>query len=68
MNKITKKITILGSTGSIGENTVDIVSRVADLFQVVALTANQNVSLLANQAKKLNAECAVVADDNKYLE
>ena len=68
MNKITKKITILGSTGSIGENTVDIVSRFPDLFQVVALTANRNVSLLAHQAKKLNAECAVVADDNKYLE
>ncbi len=68
VNKITKKITILGSTGSIGENTVDIVSRFPDLFQVVALTANRNVSLLAHQAKKLNAECAVVADDNKYLE
>ena len=68
MKKITKKITILGSTGSIGENTVDIVSRFPDLFQVVALTANRNVSLLAHQAKKLNAECAVVADDNKYLE
>ena len=68
MKKVTKKITILGSTGSIGRNTVDIIFRFPDLFQVAALTANRNVSLLANQAKKLNAECAVVADDNKYLE
>ena len=68
VKKVTKKITILGSTGSIGRNTVDIIFRFPDLFQVAALTANRNVSLLANQAKKLNAECAVVADDNKYLE
>ena len=63
-----KSITILGSTGSIGKSTVDIIRREPDKYRVAALTGNQNVSLLAEQAKLLNAGLAVTADETKYAE
>ncbi len=63
-----KSITILGSTGSIGKSTVDIIRREPDKYRVIALTGNQNISLLAEQAKLLNAEIAVTADETKYAE
>ena len=63
-----KSITILGSTGSIGKSTVDIIRRHPDLYRVKALTGNQNVSLLAEQAVELKAEKAVTANKAKYAE
>ncbi len=63
-----KSITILGSTGSIGKSTVDIIRREPDKYSVIALTGNRNISLLAEQAKLLNAEIAVTADETKYAE
>ncbi len=47
-----KKLAILGSTGSIGRNTLDIVARFPERFEVVALAAGENVDLLAEQAKR----------------
>ena len=44
-----RKITILGSTGSIGESTLDVVNRHPDRFQVFALTANKNVTKMLSQ-------------------
>jgi len=61
-----KCVTILGSTGSIGTSTIDLIERDPDAFQVQALTANRNVDLLADQARRLNARFAVVADESKY--
>lgn len=61
-----KSVTVLGSTGSIGCNTVDLIERSPERFVVGALTANTNVTLLAEQAKRLNAKLAVVADDSRY--
>ena len=58
-----KNVTILGSTGSIGCNTLDLISRNPDQYNVMALTANQNVDLLAEQAMKFNADMAVIADE-----
>ena len=63
-----KSITILGSTGSIGKNTVDIIRRYPEKYQVKALTGNQNVALLAEQAVLLKAEWAVTANKAKYPE
>ena len=63
-----KTITILGSTGSIGKNTVDIIRRHPDLYKVKALTGNKNVALLAQQAVDLKAELAVTASKEKYAE
>ncbi len=59
-------VTILGSTGSVGRNTVDLIMRAPGRFAVEALTANRNVALLAQQARQLQARLAVVADESCY--
>ncbi|MDI1226987.1 MAG: 1-deoxy-D-xylulose-5-phosphate reductoisomerase [bacterium] len=61
-----RSVTILGSTGSIGKSTVDLLQGHRGKFHVRALTANKNVALLAQQARALNAELAVVADESLY--
>lgn len=63
-----KSVTILGSTGSIGTNTVDLLLRHPDLYEVKALTGNRNVGLLAEQARRLSARMAVTADKALYPE
>ncbi|MBT3360025.1 MAG: 1-deoxy-D-xylulose-5-phosphate reductoisomerase [Rhodospirillales bacterium] len=63
-----RRVTILGSTGSVGCSTIDLVGRQPDTFQVEALTGNSNVSLLADQARALNARLAVVADEARYAD
>jgi 1-deoxy-D-xylulose-5-phosphate reductoisomerase len=63
-----RSVTILGSTGSVGTQTVDLVSRNPERFPVEALTANRNVALLAQQARQLKARMAVVADPAAYVE
>ena len=61
-------MSILGSTGSIGCSTVDLLARNPDAFTVQALTGNRNVKLLAEQALRLGAKLAVVADESLYGE
>jgi len=61
-----RDITILGSTGSIGCSTLDLIERNAADYNVIALTGNDNVSLLAEQALKFGAQVAVVADNARY--
>ncbi len=56
-----RRVSIFGSTGSIGVNAVDLIARTPDRFQVVALTGGTNVALLAAQARTLQAEVAVTA-------
>ena len=51
-----KRIAILGSTGSIGTQTLEVVEQNPDHFQVEVLTANNNVDLLVKQAKKFNPQ------------
>lgn len=63
-----RRITILGSTGSIGTSTIDLIERDPAAYCVEALTANRNVAELARQAKRLKAAVAVVADASKYAE
>ncbi len=58
---MTRRISIFGVTGSIGENTVDLLRR-AQGYQVVALSGGRNVARLAQLARELRAEVAVVAD------
>lgn len=59
-------VTILGSTGSVGCNTVDLIERNPNAFVVEALTANRNVKLLAEQARRLNPKTVVLADPEGY--
>jgi len=61
-----KQIAILGSTGSIGTQALDVVHKHADLFEIYALTANQNVELLIKQATEFLPEMVVIADEKKY--
>jgi 1-deoxy-D-xylulose-5-phosphate reductoisomerase len=61
-----RRVTILGSTGSIGRNTVDLLLRNREAFTVEALTANHNTELLAEQARALDARFAAVADPADY--
>lgn len=63
-----RRVAIFGSTGSVGRNTVDLIARDPQRFHVVALTANRNVALLAEQARMLRPEIAVVADEACYGE
>lgn len=57
-----QNVCILGATGSIGENTLDVIARNADRFRVVALTAHRNVTRLAEQCARFEARLAVIAD------
>ncbi|HSV28839.1 MAG TPA: 1-deoxy-D-xylulose-5-phosphate reductoisomerase [Candidatus Omnitrophota bacterium] len=59
-------VTILGSTGSIGRNTVELVEARPDLYRVEALVANSSAELLAEQARRLKPRLAVVADEAAY--
>ena len=61
-----RSVTILGSTGSVGCNTIDLIRRHPDSFTVEALTANNSVALLAEQARALRPRLAVVADPKGY--
>ncbi|HKU94315.1 MAG TPA: 1-deoxy-D-xylulose-5-phosphate reductoisomerase [Vineibacter sp.] len=61
-----RRVTVLGSTGSVGCNTVDLIAHAPDRFAVEVLTAHRNVDLLAEQARRLGARLAVVADEACY--
>jgi 1-deoxy-D-xylulose-5-phosphate reductoisomerase len=61
-----RSVTILGSTGSVGSNTVELVEREPEKFTVEALVANRNVDKLAGQAIRLRARLAVVSDPGAY--
>ncbi|MGB4100584.1 MAG: 1-deoxy-D-xylulose-5-phosphate reductoisomerase [Alphaproteobacteria bacterium] len=63
-----RRVVILGSTGSVGCQTIDLLSRAPEKYQVVALTAHRNVAKLAEQARALAAELAVIADPACYQE
>ncbi|MBQ0718307.1 MAG: 1-deoxy-D-xylulose-5-phosphate reductoisomerase [Sulfitobacter litoralis] len=59
-----KKISIFGATGSIGQNTIDLIARAPDTYEVVALTGANNIAQLAKDAQRLNAKIAVTAHDH----
>jgi len=59
-------VSILGATGSVGASTLELLAHHRSKFSVEALSANSNVQLLAQQARRFNAKLAVVADENAY--
>lgn len=63
-----RQLAILGSTGSIGTQALEVVSEHSNLFEVYALTANNQVDLLINQARKYMPEVVVIANERKYPE
>ncbi len=65
---ISQGITVLGSTGSIGENTLDVLARHPEAYHVVALSAHGNVKRLAEQCLQHRAKYAVISDADKASE
>lgn len=63
-----RRVTVLGSTGSVGSNTVELLAAYPDRFQVEALVAGRNVAKLAEQARLLRPALAVVADEGAYAD
>ena len=61
-----KNISILGATGSIGQNTLDLISRDRQKFKVVGLTGASNIELLAESAIKFKADVVATANDSKF--
>ena len=69
MNETKKRsIAILGSTGSIGTQTLQVVEEHPDKFEVYAITANTRVDELIQQARKFMPEAVVIADESKYTQ
>lgn len=63
-----RKIAILGSTGSIGQQTLDVVRQHPDRFEVTLITANNSASLLASQAREFGVKHAVICNKDKYAD
>jgi len=61
-----KQIAILGSTGSIGTQALEVIADNSELFEVFALTANNQVDLLIEQARKFRPEMVAIANENHY--
>ena len=61
-----ERVTILGSTGSIGVQTLDIIQRYPERFQVASLVAHSRWEQLAKQAREFNAESVVIGDERHY--
>jgi len=61
-----KKIAILGSSGSIGTQALEVIQEHPDQFEVEVLTVNSNADLLIEQTKKFKPNTVVIADDSKY--
>lgn len=66
LSETPRSITVLGSTGSVGTQTIELLSAEPGRFRVRALVAGRNAALLAQQAIALRADCAVVADPDAY--
>ena len=63
-----RQLAILGSTGSIGTQALEVISEHSDLFEVYALTCNNQVDLLIEQARRFMPEVVVIANEQKYPE
>ena len=61
-----KRIAILGSTGSIGTQALDVIRQHPDLFEATVLTAGTNVKLLIDQAREFRPDAVVIADESQY--
>ena len=62
-----KKIAILGSTGSIGKTTFDIIKKDKKNFDVILLSTNKNISEIIKQVKVFNVKNIIISDKKKYF-
>ena len=61
-----KKIALLGSTGSIGQQTLEVIDQNPELFSIEVLTANNNVDLLIEQTLKFKPNVVIISNEEKY--
>jgi 1-deoxy-D-xylulose-5-phosphate reductoisomerase len=61
-----KRVAVIGSTGSIGTNSLDVIERFSDRFEVVSLAAMKNTALLTEQAKKFKPRFVAIADPERF--
>ena len=61
-----QRIAILGSTGSIGKNLLEIINKNKNKFEVILLTANKNHPELLKQAKKFNVKNIIIKNNNSF--
>src|SRR4030095_8654280 len=61
-----RRVAILGSTGSIGRQALEVISMQPAFFEVELLCANSNADILIRQAKAFRPNCVVIADESKY--
>ena len=62
-----KRLSVFGATGSIGQNTLDLVRRDRANYHIVALTGSRNLDCLVRDALEFRPDCVVVADDSQYF-
>ena len=65
-NKSKRQIAVLGSTGSIGTQALQVIEEHSDLYEVYALTANNSVDLLIEQARRHQPDVVVIANEAHY--
>ena len=63
-----KRLAILGSTGSIGRQTLEVVDQYPDLFEAYLITANNQIDLLIEQARKYRPEVVIIANKDYYTQ
>lgn len=63
-----KKISIFGSTGSIGKQTLEVIDQFSDKFQIDTLTTNNNIDILFTQIEKFNPNHVIINDENSYYD
>ena len=64
--RMPERIVLLGSTGSIGTQALDVISRYPDKFEVETLTAGDNIDLLTTQARQVNPRSVVIGNRKHY--
>ena len=62
-----KKILLLGSTGSIGKSSLNIIRNYKSKLEIVALSTNKNVRLIVKQAKEFNVKIVIINNQNSFL-
>jgi 1-deoxy-D-xylulose-5-phosphate reductoisomerase len=62
---VVRRVSIFGATGSIGQNTIDLIARAPDEYEVVALTGAGNIEQLAKDAARIGAEVAITAHEDR---
>ncbi|HEY0245904.1 MAG TPA: 1-deoxy-D-xylulose-5-phosphate reductoisomerase, partial [Mucilaginibacter sp.] len=68
MSNHIKNIAILGSTGSVGTQALEVIGENPTLFKAYVITAQSNAALLIHQALQFNPAYAIICDESKYLQ